>query len=198
MEIENVVTYTKGDEWRILMKKKRILAIMLTIIILTLSIGMNTFAAERSIQKYTVYQTNNYYNVLNCYTSGSVVSGTLVSTWSYTGNDSQRWNVDPLTTGGYIWYPVANPAVSINANRSYVGTQVNVLTTATNVVQDYTLIFNANEDIPITLLMHPRGGHINNVVITSHGSNSICTWQYVDTSLNQLWSPEYGYIPPNR
>ena len=70
----------------------------------------------------------------------------------------------------------ANPSVSINANRSYVGTQVNVLTTATNLVEDYTFVFDVNLEVPTTLLMHPRGGHTHNVVITSHGSNSICTW----------------------
>ncbi len=76
-----------------------------------------------------------------------------------------------------------------------MGTQVNVLTMATNVVQDYTFVFDVIAERPTTLLMSPRGGHVYNVLVTSHGSNSICTWQYYSGDLNnQSWTSEYGYI----
>ncbi len=107
------------------------LAIVLSICVLPVN------AAEGP---YTVRNTNwgsGDGMILNCYTSGAVVSGTQVSTWTNTGNASQRWYIFRESNGKSSLRPAANTSLALNANRSAIGTTANVLTVSTNNPADY-------------------------------------------------------------
>lgn len=166
---------------------KKYIASMMAIVFV-LSISLNVFASETRAAGYVIQSRRTSGDVLNCHTSGEVTSGTLVSTWSYTGNPSQRWNAVLESNNRYSLRSAASPGVAINANRSYFGTQVNVLSTNNNYIQDYT--FTA---IPFGtdgyLTMVARAGHTSSVYLKSNGDKAICTWIKAEPeTLGTIWS----------
>ncbi|HIS46977.1 MAG TPA: RICIN domain-containing protein [Candidatus Scybalocola faecigallinarum] len=151
------------------------LAIVLSICVLPVN------AAEGP---YTVRNTNwgsGDGMILNCYTSGAVVSGTQVSTWTNTGNVSQRWYIFRESTGKSSLRPAANTTLALNANRSAIGTTANVLTAATNNPQDYQFASRLHVG-SFKLSLYARYAHTNTVYLTSHGAKTMCTWQYYNAN----------------
>lgn len=122
--------------------------------------------------------------VLNCYTSGVVQSGTNVSTWTRTGNDSQKWYRWNDSRGARSLRPAANTSVALNANRSKIGTTANVITAESNVVEDYNII--TFDDIKIgqtfRIALVGRLAHTKTVYLTAHGPNAFCTWEYYNSN----------------
>lgn len=88
--------------------------------------------------------------VLNAYCETAPVDGTPVTTWSYTGSDTQQWSGGDTVTAyakdssgqtyrGYVISSDANPDVALNINRS----------TSTPEVNTYSLIGNKFADVVI-------------------------------------------------
>ncbi len=130
-------------------------------------------------------------NMLNCYTSGAVTDGTLVSLWSFTGNKSQQWEYRGEANGRSSLRSAANPAMALNANRSYIGVNANVITAETNVLKDYTLLTKPVYPNDTAITMVSRAGHAYTIYLTSHGANAICTWEYKNSSDNQIYHQFY-------
>lgn len=171
-------------------KLKKVFALVLALT-LAFSLSISALAAETRVALGIEIRTGNFTGsgdiMLNCYTSGAVVSGTLVSTWSRTGNSSQIWSYYTESNGRLSIRSKANLSVAINANRSYIGTNVNVLTASTNNINDYTFISKPNEYANGSFVMSGRGGHTKNVYLTRSGNANICTWQYYSGGTNQSW-----------
>lgn len=159
------------------MKTKKILKLTITLVLL---ISMCILPVNAASGPYTIANRDwsGTDTILNCYTSGSVISGTQVSTWSYTGNASQRWYVYSETNGRVSLRPQANTSLALNANRSYIGTTANVITAATNVPEDYGLIYSINTTGAFPLALAARGAHYTEVFLTCTGERTLCTWQY--------------------
>lgn len=101
--------------------------------------------------RYTTSMTTNPNEqiVLNAYCSSAPVNGTPVTTWPYTGSDTQEWSgggdVEALASDGYSTFSGqiissnANPDVALNINRNYSTPEVNT----------YSIIGNKFADIVI-------------------------------------------------
>lgn len=166
--------------------KKVIACIMVVVALMAMS--MSSFAAEsRYDPRIDIYLPNDWYVVLNCYTSGAVTDRTPVSTWARTGNDSQRWILKNEGTGRRSIRSMYNENLAINANRSYVGTQVDMLTASNNNFYDYTFTVFPSGTVAGRFGMDARGGHTQKVYITRNGNANICTWQYAGSTANQNW-----------
>ncbi len=166
---------------------KKCIASMMAIVFV-LSISLNAFAAETRAIGHVIQSRDSSGDVLNCYTTGDVTSGTPVSTWSYTGNASQLWNTVFEWNNRYSIRSAAKNSVAINANRSYFGTQVNVLSTSNNNIDDYTFI-----QIPFGtdghLSMIARAGHTSSVYLKSNGGTAFCTWIKAEPeTVGTIWS----------
>ena len=162
--------------------KKIVISLTIMIVIL-LGYGTTSHAAG-FLWIYSVYDGSSIYDTLNCYTSGNVVSGTQVSLWSLTGNDSQLWEYQKESNGRYSLRSLNNTSVAINAYRGYIGSTVNVLTAEGNNINDYTFIMRPTEGVISPFIMDKRGAHTAVVAITSHGANALCTWEYWSSSLD--------------
>lgn len=149
------------------------LAIVLSICVLPVN------AAEGP---YTV-ENNNWGGadgmILNCYTTGIVDSGTQVSTWTKTGNPSQKWFIYSEAGGKQSLRPQANTSLALNANRSAIGTTANVLTASTNNPLDYRITSNMHKTPGnFKIILPARYNHTAPVYLTAHGPKAMCTWQY--------------------
>lgn len=174
--------------------KKRFKRFCVGLCALTMAFGVNTLGAYAAIPYEVEIRTTTQpfaagEQMLNCYTSeAKPKSGTQISTWSRTGNDSQLWVIQWESNGYRSIRSRANTAVAINANRSYVGTVCNVLATTGNNINDYTFLVIPNEYQLGGLVMRSRLNHTSNVYITRTGTNSLCYWRYHDGTINQRWS----------
>lgn len=162
----------------------RKLVAVLAVIVLLASNSMSAFAGYIGI---TSCEIGLSANMLNCYTNGPVVDGTLVSLWSFTGNMSQQWFYRGEANGRSSLRSAANPDMALNANRSYIGTNANVITADSNVLADYTLLTKPVYPNDTAITMVSRGGHAYTVYLTSHGANAICTWEYRNSGDNQMY-----------
>lgn len=161
---------------------------MLSMVISTNVLGVH--AAEIEIEIRTTSQPfASGEEMLNCYTSQSVpASGTKVSTWSRTGNDTQLWVMVNESNGRKSIRSRANKSVALNANRTSVGTTVNVLNVSGNNILDYTFTSIPSEYALGRFTMAARYNQTSKVCITNNGSKAFCTWQYSSSSLNQKWA----------
>lgn len=170
---------------------KKILALSIAVMLITAT-SLSAFAAGSYSPIIIIeIRTGNFTGsgdiMLNCYTSGAVNSGTLVSTWARTSNQSQLWYFQQEYNGRNSLRSSANHDVAINANRSYIGTSVNVLKVNDNNILDCTFISTPGEYVNGGFVMAARMGHVNSVYITRNGNANICTWQYNNGSSNQKW-----------
>jgi len=68
------------------------LIVSLCLVMAVMGSSMCCFAMDNDIEIRTTSQPfESGEQMLNCYTSGTPVSGTQISTWTRTGNDSQLW-----------------------------------------------------------------------------------------------------------
>lgn len=115
--------------------------------------------------RYTTNQTTTASQqiVLNAYCSSAPVNNTPVTTWPYTGSDTQEWSGGgdvtvyacdgTRTYSGEVISSSANPDVALNINRSYSTPEVNT----------YSIISNKFADVVIhrsgtSYYVDPRGG----------------------------------------
>lgn len=167
-------------------RNKKIFAAFLVIALMIIPCS-NAFAYDLEVEIRTGNFTGSNDIMLNCYTSGAVQSGTQVSTWSRTSNYSQLWMFRTESNGYTSVRSLANRNVAINANRSYIGTTVNVITASTNILADYTFISMPSEYANGAFILAARGGHVYSVYLTRSGNANLCTWQYNNSSSNQKW-----------
>ena len=166
--------------------KKVIACIM--VVVATMAMSMSSFAAEsRFDPRADIYVPNNWYVVLNCYTTGAVMDRTPVSTWQRTGNPSQTWILKKERNGRWSIRSQANDTLAINANRNNIGTNVDMLTASTNNIDDYTFPVFPVETNAGRIGVAARAGHTKAAYITRHGNANICTWEYTGSTTNQNW-----------
>ena len=166
--------------------RKFIACIMVFVVLLSLNVTV--FASGKAVDiRRDIYLPGNWNVVLNCYTSGTVVDGTLVSTWSRTGNLSQCWVSRAESGGRCSIRSQAAPSLAINANRSYIGTQVNVIAAKGNRLEDYAFVVTPGVLQAGRFGLSANDAHTQRVYITRHGNANICTWQYAGSTSTQNW-----------
>lgn len=101
--------------------------------------------------RYTTTQTTiaSQQIVLNAYCSKTPVNGTPVTTWPYTGSDTQEWSGGGGVTAyasdgssiysGEVISSNANPDVALNINRSYSTPEVNTYNIVGNKFADVVI-----------------------------------------------------------
>lgn len=110
---------------------------------------------------------------MKCHTNAiSPTSGTSVSLWTATGHESQVWYLDNTSFFARQTTPIRpnkNRAHALNADRSYIGTICNVITSANNVYNDYyctVQFFDSGAPATVAIRLPQRYNHYSPIFVT--------------------------------
>lgn len=180
----------------ILMKR---LVSILAVAILFLTVGSTVFGYDTTLGGFTcfMYSYGYSYNaplkVLNVYTSGTPVSGDLVTLYSWSESDTQRWkilandDIDGVANDTYRVLSVAANTLALNYNQATTKCTVYPFDGNVNDYHDYPVDFEEVTNGHVIWLHYRSGRYLGN---SANVVGAQCYWYLIsNTGIHQedIW-----------
>jgi len=163
--------------------KKMVVLLVAILLLIQTSIVHAYVAPPDLVNQYVFYSYGYLPKVLNVYTSSPPVSGNMVTLYTYTDSNYQKWffssnsDIENAPSNSYRIVPLLGPSLALNYNQAT--TKCTLYPFATNLITDYPVFFDWLTNGYAIYLASNTHRYLGN---SANSNGAQCYWYYLGTN----------------